>query len=140
MDELRRRGKPWPMPRLTFVAALVLACASSGAAVSATAHSSSGAAKQRKLPPAAQRGLALAQLRCAGCHGVTRNAGSPNPESPPFEAVANQAGLTRATLRAFLRDSHNYPAAMNFTIDRRQVGDLADYMLTLKSRNYRPGI
>jgi hypothetical protein len=43
-------------------------------------------------------------------------------------------------LRAFLRDSHNYPAAMNFTIDRQAIGDLAAYMLTLQSPDYRPGI
>jgi len=92
------------------------------------------------LSASAKRGLAIATQRCSGCHAVTTGRGSPNPESPPFEAVANQQGLTGTTLRQFLRDSHNYPAAMNFKIERGAINDLADYIVTLKSRTYRPGI
>jgi len=129
------------MPRVT-VLLLALAAAAPAAAVLASSPTRAAArpAKPSALSPSAQRGAAFAQAHCAGCHGVTRNAGSPNPESPPFEAVVNTRGLTRTTLRTFLRDSHNYPEAMNFTIDRRQIGDLAEYMLTLKRPGYRPGI
>ena len=49
-------------------------------------------------------------------------------------------GLTRETLRSFLRDSHNYPAAMNFTVDPGQVEDLTDYVLTLRKPGYKPEI
>jgi mono/diheme cytochrome c family protein len=129
---------------MTRVTALLLALAALAPAAALFASTPTptarSAAKQPTLSLSAQRGAAFAQARCAGCHGVTRNAGSPNPESPPFEDIVNKPGLTRTTLRVFLRDSHNYPAAMNFTIERRQIGDLADYMLTLKSRSYRPGI
>lgn len=91
-------------------------------------------------PTAAQRGFALAQARCATCHGVTANALSPNPESPPFEDVANRPGLTGQTLRTFLRDSHNYPAAMGFTLAPAQARDLAAYMVTLKRPGFKPAI
>lgn len=129
-----------PMRRLTALL-LTLAAGAPAAAVFASApmRATNSWAQQPKLSSSAQRGAAFAQARCSGCHGVTRNSGSPNPESPPFEDIVNKPGLTGTTLRLFLRDSHNYPAAMNFTIDRRQIGDLADYMLTLKSRNHRPG-
>ena len=72
------------------------------------------------------KGLAFAQDRCAACHGVTANAGSPNPESPSFEDIANQPGLTRTTLRRFLTDSHNYPEAMQFKVERTEISNLAD--------------
>ena len=86
------------------------------------------------------KGLAFAQERCAACHGVTANAGSPNPESPSFEDIANQSGLTRTTLRRFLTDSHNYPEAMQFKVERIEISNLADYMLTLRKPGYKPAI
>ena len=93
-----------------------------------------------KLSKPAARGLAFAEQRCAACHGVTANAPSPNPESPAFEDIANTPGLTRATLGAFLRDSHNFPDAMNFKVPPRRIRDLADYMVTLQRPDYRPAI
>lgn len=94
----------------------------------------------RAQAASAQRGLAFAQARCSGCHGVTANSVSPNPESPPFEDIANRPGTTRETLHTFLRDSHNYPAAMNFTVDGARIRDLAEYLATLQKRGYHPGI
>ncbi len=93
-----------------------------------------------KLSKPAQRGLAFAEQRCAACHGVTANAPSPNPESPAFEDIANTPGLTRSTLRTYLRDSHNFPDAMNFRVPQRRINDLADYMVTLQRPDYHPAI
>lgn len=93
-----------------------------------------------KLSKPAQCGLAFAEQRCAACHGVTANAPSPNPESPAFEDIANTPGLTRETLRVFLRDSHNFPDAMNFKVPPRRIRDLADYMVTLQRPDYHPAI
>ncbi|MFM2302583.1 MAG: hypothetical protein RLZZ84_2319 [Pseudomonadota bacterium] len=100
------------------------------------------AATQPPTQPAAQqaRGQAFAQAHCAACHGITANASSPNPESPPFEAVVNTRGLTAETLARFLRDSHNFPGAMAFEIDQAKIDDLAAYMVTLKRTDYRPEI
>lgn len=89
---------------------------------------------------AAKRGLVLAEARCSGCHGVRPNQSSPNPESPSFEDVANRSGLTQATLARYLRDAHNYPAAMNFTIERRHVRDLSAYFVSLRRPGYKPAI
>ena len=121
------------MSRFPANSALALA-ALAFAAQSATGVSSRAA---RHLPPNALRGMAFVRQHCASCHGVTANSVSPNPESPPFEDVANKPGLTVVTLRQFLRDSHNYPAAMNFTVDRARIRDIAAYMLTLRKPNYR---
>lgn len=93
-------------------------------------------------PPAvsaqANRGLAFASTHCAECHGVTANSSSPNPESPPFDDIANKPGLDTSTFAAFLSDSHNFPAAMNFTVNPARIDDLAAYMLTLRRPGYLP--
>lgn len=133
------------MSRLTRLSLVALATGSliawssagSRAAVSSTPADN---AKAPILSAHAKRGLAFAQARCAGCHGLTADASSPNPESPPFEAIVNAPGLTRSTLRQFLRESHNYPQAMNFTVAPSDIEDLARFMLTLKRSDYRPAI
>lgn len=88
---------------------------------------------------AARRGLAFAEQRCAACHAVQANGTSANPEAPPWEDIANRPGTTAATLRQFLRDSHNFPAAMRFTVDRARIRDLAAWMMTLQHKGYHPG-
>lgn len=86
------------------------------------------------------RGYAFAKTNCTGCHAITPAGTSANPEAPHFQAIANMPGLTRETLRNFLRDSHNYPAAMNFTVEPGQVEDLTDYVLSLRKADYKPEI
>ncbi len=85
-------------------------------------------------------GLALARSACGGCHAVDRRSVSPNPNAPPFAAVVNQPGLTGNTLAAWLRDAHNYPDEMKFTLDQHKIDDLVAYMITLRDPNYRPPI
>jgi mono/diheme cytochrome c family protein len=89
---------------------------------------------------AAQRGLAIASQRCVHCHALGANVASPNPEAPPLVDVANHPGVTTKTLRRFLTDSHNFPEAMGFALDRKAAKDLSAYLLTLKSKDYRPEI
>ncbi len=86
-----------------------------------------------------ERGLGFAQRHCAACHAV-ESGGSPNPQAPPFEAVINQQGLSAETLKPWLRNSHDFPAMMNFAIDPEKIDELAAYMLTLKDPAYRPAI
>jgi hypothetical protein len=46
--------------------------------------------------------------------------------------------VTRATMRAFLSDSHNYPAAMGFELGAAEVAALSDYVLMLQKAEHRP--
>lgn len=127
------------MSRPLIIAALALGAAACAQPFAGAPSSNSASTAQR--PPRladAARGLAFAEQRCAGCHGVTQNSSSPNPEAPPFEDIANRPEVTRSTLEQFLRNSHNYPAVMNFTIDAAQVRDLASYLTTLQKPDYRP--
>ena len=105
-----------------------------------------GAVACQPLAPAGQAaadpqpGLAFAQAACGGCHALDRRSVSPNPNAPPFAAIVNQQGLTRNTLAAWLRNAHNYPDEMKFSLDGHRVDDLVAYMLTLRDPNYRPPI
>lgn len=127
------------IPIFAAHAALATAAALALAGMIAAAIPSSASARPRASSAApAKRGLAFAQARCSGCHAVEARHISPNPEAPPFEAVVNAPGVTRATLEPWLRDSHNYPEKMNFTIDRRRIADLAAYLITLQRPDYAP--
>lgn len=103
------------------------------------AHVSAGT-RPHALTAREQRGRSFAETRCAGCHAVAANRSSPNPESPSFEDIANRSGTTTQTLGQFLRDSHNYPAAMNFRVEPARIRDLASYIMTLQKPGYRPAI
>lgn len=107
-------------------------------AVLATAPLPALAAPTPRLSAAATRGLAFAEQRCAACHAVRANGTSPNPEAPPWEDVANRPGTSQRTLRRFLTDSHNFPMAMQFEVERRHIRDLAAWMITLQRKDYRP--
>lgn len=120
----------------TFVIA-VLALAAGATSFTGGATAGKAVASPEPLPPAA-RGLAFAGQHCAACHAVAENHTSPNPEAPSFEDIANRPGVTSTTLQQFLRDSHNYPEAMNFHVDQTQIADLADYIATLRKAGYRP--
>ena len=87
-----------------------------------------------------QPSLAFIEASCGGCHSVERQGISPNPDAPPFAAIANQEGLTEATLETWLLDAHNYPEEMEFELGRPEVAGLVDYILTLRDPDYRPGI
>lgn len=129
------------MSRLTcFPALAVLLLAGIVLPVSGMASARMTAATQHRAAQsaAARRGLEFARQHCSGCHGVVANSSSPNPESPPFEDIANRPGVSRETLRQFLRDSHNYPAAMNFAVEDARISDLAAYIVTLKKPGYKP--
>ena len=111
---------------------------------SAACSMTEGGSPQRASAAASEtapqrRGLAFAEAHCSVCHAV-RPGLSPNPKAPTFEAVINTPGLDVGTLTPWLRNSHDFPAMMNFAIDPERIDDLAVYMLTLKDPAYRPAI
>ena len=128
------------LPVLALVVLTISACSSG--------QLSQKAAASRPMPAKAEvagsersaRGLVFVQAKCSGCHAVTPGRSSPNPEAPPFETVVNTPGLTAATLKPWLRDSHNFPAMMNFAIAPDQIDDLAAFLITLQHSDYTPPI
>jgi mono/diheme cytochrome c family protein len=111
----------------TILAAAVLGVALGGCQDAPPAS----AAKAPRVP-------SLVQGVCGDCHGVEAPFISPNPEAPGFDAIANSAGLTEETLGSWLIDAHNYPELMDFELSDEEAREVADYMLTLKGKQYRP--
>lgn len=87
---------------------------------------------------ASRESHALAQAACAGCHSIEPYGLSPNPMAPEWPTVANRPGLTRETLTTWLTDAHNYPEEMDFYLEGDEIGQLVDYMLTLRREDYHP--
>ena len=81
---------------------------------------------------------AFVQAACGGCHATEPPFLSPNPGVPSFEAIANRPGVTKATIRAWLVNAHNYPEDMDFTLERDHVETIAEYMITLRRAGYVP--
>lgn len=79
----------------------------------------------------------LARTNCAGCHAVRAGDLSPLPSAPSFVEIANMPGLTRETVSAYLGDAHNYPDQMDIELDARDVAAIAEYLLTLRSEDYK---
>ena len=123
---------------MRILVSLALAAVALPFVLSACAPAKLPARQVIELTEQEARGYSFAKANCSGCHGITANASSPNPESPPFDAIVNTKGVTARTLETFLRDSHNFPGQMAFEIDPQKVDDVAAYMLTLKRADYRP--
>lgn len=81
---------------------------------------------------------AFVEAACGGCHAVEPPFLSPNPQAPSFEAVANRPGVTKATVRAWLVNAHNYPEVMDFDLNRDHVDEVATYMIKLRRTDYVP--
>jgi mono/diheme cytochrome c family protein len=122
-------------------AALMAATAAIASAPDATGAATRNPASPQARPSAtggAERGRSYAEQHCLACHAIAGHQASPNPEAPPFEDIANRAEVTAEALQQYLRNSHNYPATMSFTIETTAADDLATYIATLKRSGYRP--
>lgn len=117
------------MTRPPFLIALMLGC---GLTVAACQPYAKPRAANEAAPPSLVAGV------CGDCHAVEQPFESPNPEAPTFASIANRAGLTRETLAPWLLDAHNYPLQMDFELSEGEAKQIADYMLTLQSEDYRP--
>lgn len=89
-------------------------------------------------PPVDHRVLAFAQGACGSCHAVEHDALSPNALAPEWPRIVNTPGLTSATLESWLRDAHNYPEEMDFTLGVPQIEELVAYMMSLQRADYQP--
>jgi len=79
----------------------------------------------------------LVATTCSNCHAIRAGELSPLARAPSFVDIANAHGVTHDTLVAFLSDAHNYPDVMDVEPDANDVEAIANYMLTLRSEDYR---
>jgi mono/diheme cytochrome c family protein len=79
----------------------------------------------------------IVETNCAACHDVAGLDQSPYGAAPSFTDIANQQAMTRASLIRFLKDAHNYPDIMDVELNEAEAEAVADYILTLRSDEYR---
>ncbi len=76
-------------------------------------------------------GKAMAQKWCSSCHVVDpAQTGAAPSDVPSFQAIANQEGMTPATIAAFITSPH--PPMPDLTLARDQISDLVAYITSLK--------
>ncbi len=119
-----------PALMITLALPLLAACATTQPEPYSTAPDSTSLADPEDR--------ALAQAACGSCHSVEPFGLSPNSAAPEFPAIANRRNLTRETLTMWLVDAHNYPQEMDFYLEEDEVGQLVDYMLSLRREDYHP--
>lgn len=103
-----------------------------GYAVAAAVLSAAPASLSAQETGDARQGLRFAREACAACHAVERRQpSSPNPQAPPFEAIANTRGMTGMALYAFLQTSH--PTMPNLILEADEIANVVAYILSLKA-------
>lgn len=117
-----------PLAALTTV--LLCACAQAG---NKRPASESPPAAAVAAPTQVARGLSFVEAQCSGCHAVRPGVEPPNPQAPSFVAVANDMGFTQDTLREFMRDRHDTPAAMSIYLDEDEAEIASAYIMSLHS-------
>lgn len=121
---------PLLRPFAALTAALLCACGHAGQELS-TPNSALAGAAAGQTP--VERGLSFVDANCSGCHAVRPGIEPPNPQAPSFVTVANDFGFTEDTLRQFLRDGHDTPAAMSIRLAEDEAEMTAAYIISLRS-------
>lgn len=77
------------------------------------------------------QGLLVAEERCAGCHGITRDAEySPAFGAPTFGQIALTQGMTATALSATLKTSHR--TMPNLMLNSDELSNITAYILSLQ--------
>lgn len=82
--------------------------------------------------PSASMGMIIANDNCQSCHETGRTGESSNSAAPPFREIVNRPGMTQEALAVWLKDGHDYPAEMGFTLEPHRVDSLVEYMMRLR--------
>ncbi|HEY7647107.1 MAG TPA: c-type cytochrome [Hyphomicrobiales bacterium] len=81
----------------------------------------------------AHQGLLYASRHCTECHTIERGGWtSPNPDAPPFQALANTQGVSWIVLTAWLQSSHK--SMPNLLVEPKDREDVIAYILSLKAK------
>ena len=93
----------------------------------------SGSAVRAQIHPDAKSGKELASKLCVGCHivGPEASTASVPADVPSFERIANQPGQTTRAIAGAIVVPH--PPMPQIELTREEIGDVAAYILTLRS-------
>lgn len=86
------------------------------------------AAEESGDPPV---GALYARKYCAKCHAIGDENASPKHTAPRFKDVANTAGTTANSLRAWLKTTH--PTMPNILLEPSDMSNVVAYILSLRN-------
>ena len=87
--------------------------------------------------PDPERGKTLAESLCANCHLVNSTQQHANVDVPSFREIANKQAQTEgAIMGRIVLPSHPMP---EIPLTKREIADLAAYIMTLRDPGERPG-
>ncbi len=91
-------------------------------------------AAHSQIHPDAKSGKALASKLCVSCHIVSDEASSATvtADVPSFTTIANKPGQTAQAIAGAIVIPH--PPMPQIQLTREEIGDLAAYILTLRTR------
>ena len=79
----------------------------------------------------ASQGRTIAERWCSSCHVVgPAQKSAPNDQAPPFASIAQRPDFDEGRLALLLLSPH--PNMPKLALSRFEVGDLAEYIRTLK--------
>jgi len=78
-----------------------------------------------------QAGALYAQQYCARCHAIGDESASPKHTAPRFKDVANRAGTTVSSLKAWLGTTH--PTMPNILLEPNDMSNVVAYILSRKN-------
>ena len=82
--------------------------------------------------PRAERGLALAQANCSGCHAIGRTGESPLSIAPPFRTLHTRYPVEDLAESLAEGITTGHPSMPEFKLDVAQIDDFIAYLKTLE--------
>jgi mono/diheme cytochrome c family protein len=94
-------------------------------------------AEEKKAAPSADKGYALAQRLCQGCHLIEDKAGATVPAGvPTFRGIANRPGQTAQSITSVLIKPHAPMPDVQLTSP--EILDIIAYLETLRTNTSVP--
>ncbi len=81
-------------------------------------------------PASVAEGYRLSSDLCVRCHVITAERQGSWTDAPPFESIANRAGMTRNWLVEFIPKPHGHMLTRDYTA--AQVTSIANYIMSLR--------
>jgi cytochrome c len=86
---------------------------------------------QETAAASAERGRALAQARCGGCHAVGATGDSPHPPAPAFRTLKQRYPVEDLSEALGEGIAVGHPDMPEFVLEPRQIDDLIAYLKSL---------
>ena len=113
-------------------------CIAGVVALALVVHGSARAEPPEAVEPSAEKGQALAERLCSGCHVVETASKSVPAGIPPLRAIANRPDQTATRIMNVLIKPHTPMPDMQ--LSRQEILDITAYLDTLRTDKSAPSL